>query len=211
MLPVNNDGWITHSKVRQEHRPAIEHSPIAQVSAVVLHRTATANAQSVLNAWNTRKSGTHFLIAEDGSIYQSASLKKQCWHVGQLYSRCRKTSSCSQEDAAVIEQLLHRKNASWGEKFRLVTRHELGKGYPERFPHNHDSLGIEIVGVMSAENKIYELPSAEQQKSLFWLVDELIRSYSLSLTDIYAHGDIAHKEPSEGKASLDAYLVERAG
>ena len=46
--------------------------------------------------------------------------------------------NCGAEDARAIESLLHKKNTSWGKKFKLVTRHELKKNYPARFTHNHD-------------------------------------------------------------------------
>ena len=213
MLVIDKNGWVNSPKIIKEHRSTIEHSPIALVNAVVLHRTGTGNAKSVLNAWNTQKEGTHFLISENGKIFQTASVKKQCWHVGKLYSKCRTVSSCSEEDAKSIENILHKKNTSWGKKFRLVTRHELKKDYPLRFPHNHDSLGIEVVGLISNNSDIYEIPNKSQLDSLFWLLDEIISTYSISLKDIYAHGEIAHKDrkKSEGAASLKAYAIYKVG
>ncbi len=213
MLVADKDGWVNNSpQITKEHRSAIEHSSITVVNAVVLHRTSTGSAASVLNAWETKKEGTHFLISEHGKIFQTASLKKQCWHVGKLYSKCRSVSSCSEEDAKLIENILYRKNTSWGKKFRLVTRHELKKDYPLRFPHNHDSLGIEIVGLISETNDVYEIPNKHQLNSLFWLLDEIISTYSISLKNIYAHGKIAHKDrkKSEGAASLKAYSIYKA-
>lgn len=207
MIIADKDGWISHVKIKKEPCEAIQHSPLSAVAAIVLHRTGTANAQSVLNAWDTKKEGTHFLISEIGEIYQTGSIKKQCWHVGKLYARCRTTQSCSKDDAKTLESLLHKKNTSWGKKFKLVTDHELKKDYPERFPHNRDSIGIEIVGMMSQQNEIYELPNKQQSTALFWLLDELISYYQLTLKDIYAHGKIAHKEVSEGASALKAYTV----
>ena len=213
MLVADKDGWVNNPKITKEHHSAIEHSPIAVVNAVVLHRTGTGNAASVLNAWKKQKEGTHFLVSENGNIFQTASLKKQCWHVGKLYSKCRSVSSCNEEDANSIENILHKKNTSWGGKFRLVTRHELKKNYPLRFPHNHDSLGIEVVGLISKDSDIYEIPNKLQLNALFWLIDEIISTYSISLKDIYAHGKIAHKDrkKSEGAASLKAYAIYKAG
>jgi len=211
MLLADKNGWINNQKITKEHRSTIEHSPIAIVNAVVLHRTGTRSARSVLNAWKTKKEGTHFLISESGKIFQTASLKKQCWHVGKLYSKCRSVSSCSEEDAKSIEDILYKINTSWGKKFRLVTRHELKKDYPLRFPHNHDSLGIEVVGLTSEDNDIYEIPNKFQLNSLFWLLDEIISTYGLSIKKIYAHGKIAHKKKSEGSASLKAYFIHKAG
>ncbi len=211
MLCIDKDGWINSPKIVKEHRPAIEHSAIGAINAVVLHRTGTTNAASVLEAWKTKKEGTHFLISETGTIYQTASLKKQCWHVGKIYSKCRTASSCSEEDAKAIEKVLHMKNASWGRKFKLVTRHELKKDYPERFPHNHDSLGIEVVGILSKASEIYETPNHLQLDALFWLLDELVSTYSFTMKDIYAHGEIAHKDrkKSEGASALKAYVLHK--
>ncbi|MBA35369.1 MAG: N-acetylmuramoyl-L-alanine amidase [Oleispira sp.] len=151
-------------------------------------------------------------MSETGKIFQTASLHYQCWHVGKLYSKCRTVSSCEKKDSEVIERLLHKKNTSWGDKFKLITRHELTKDYPTRFPHNIDSIGIEIVGLISEENEIYETPNKLQLESLFWLVDELISLYGLSIKDLYAHGKIAHKDPkkSEGASALKAYAIKKA-
>lgn len=209
MFAIDKDGWVTHTKVTKKDRPKLAHGPMAPVKAIVLHRTGTTSASSVLNAWATKPEGTHFLIGEDGSIYQCASLKQQCWHVGKLYARCRTTSSCTEEDAKAIDAILHQKGTNWGQKFRMVTRHELEKDYPDRFPHNHDALGIEIVGALSTQSEIYELPNEAQQQSLFWLVDQLVAAFELTLSDIYAHGKIAHKDPkqSEGASALKAYRI----
>lgn len=211
MLISDLNGYIKNDKIKNETRSAIEHSTIGTINAIVLHRTGSFTAKAVLNAWDTKKEGTHFLISETGEIYQTASIKKQCWHVGKLYSKCRSTSSCSSEDAKAIESLLHKKNTSWGKKFRLVTRHELNKEYPARFPHNHDSLGIEIVGVMSEEKEVYETPNESQLIALSWLLDELISTNNLTIKDIFSHGKIAHKDKnkSEGTSALKAYRVSK--
>lgn len=213
MLKMDTKGWIDNKKVKKEQKTAIEHSPIASINAIVLHRTGSQTASSVLNAWESKKEGTHFLISENGDIYQTASLKKQCWHVGKLYSKCRTTTSCTIEDAKKLEDILRKKNISWGKKFRLVTKSELNKSYPDRFPHNHDSLGIEIVGLLSKDKEIYEIPNNRQLESLYWLLDELVSIYSLSVKDIYAHGKIAHKDKnkSEGSSVLKAYTFKKAG
>ncbi|MCP4474090.1 MAG: N-acetylmuramoyl-L-alanine amidase [Gammaproteobacteria bacterium] len=212
-MKIDKQGWALEKKITKEHRPAIEHGNIATINSLVLHRTGSTNAKSVLNAWDNKREGTHFLISESGDIYQPACLTKKCWHVGKLYSRCRTIGNCSKEEAAVVESILQKKNTSWGKKFRLVTQHELKKSYPHRFPHNHDSLGIEIVGVLSRDREIYEIPDKRQLDSLFWLIDALAKVYSLSPKDIYTHGKIAHKDrrKSEGTASLKAYALYLSG
>lgn len=211
MLISDLNGYIKNNKIKNETRSTIEHSAIGSINAILLHRTGSVTAKSVLNAWNTKKEGTHFLISETGKIYQTASIKKQCWHVGKLYAKCRTTSSCSSEDAKAIESILHKKNTSWGQKFRLVTRHELKKDYPARFPHNHDSLGIEIVGVISNQKEVYETPNELQLTALSWLLDELISTNNITIKDIFSHGKIAHKDKnkSEGTSALKAYRVSK--
>ena len=75
--------------------------------------------------------------------------------------------------------------------------------------HYHDSVGVEIVGVISEPKEICDIPNKLQQNSLFWLIDELITTYSFSVSDIYAHGEIAHKDikKSKGASSHKAYLI----
>ena len=211
MLVVDKEGWVNNPKITKEHRGSIEHLPISTVNAVVLHRTDSSTATAVLNAWKTKKEGTHFLISENGTIFQTASLKKQCWHVGKLYARCSTTSSCTEADAKAMEAILHKKNLNWGQKFKLITKSELTKSYPARFPHNHDSLGIEIVGMIQKGTEIYENPNKSQLDSIFWLLDEIVSTYQISLKDIYAHGEIAHKNKSEGAAALKAYSLHTQG
>jgi hypothetical protein len=50
MLIVDKDGWTNNPKITNKHCSSIEHLPLSTVNAVVLHRTATGNASSVLNA-----------------------------------------------------------------------------------------------------------------------------------------------------------------
>lgn len=213
MLVVDKDGWISNTAITKQQCRSIEHSQLIMRNSIVLHRTGTTNVGAVLNAWKAQKMGAYFLIAENGKIYQTASTNKRCWHVGKIYARCEVANSCSPEDAQAIEAILRQKNMNWGKRFSLLTKHELKKEYPSRFPHNHDSLGIEIVGIISREEEIYKLPNKFQLDSTFWLLDELVSTFGFSLTDIYAHGAIAHKDKgkSEGAASLKAYSIYRKG
>ena len=65
--------------------PSIEHGALLSVTSIVLHRTDSSTAASVLNAYKSgQKTGAHFLIEKDGKIYQTASLERICWHVGIL-------------------------------------------------------------------------------------------------------------------------------
>ena len=75
-MNIDKQGWAADKKITKEHRPALEHGAIATINSLVLHRTGSSNAKSVLNAWESKKEGTHFLISETGDIYQTASLVK---------------------------------------------------------------------------------------------------------------------------------------
>jgi len=211
MIQFDSSGWAQDVKIAVEKRPKIEHGPLGTINAIVIHRTSASTAQSTLSAWKTKSEGAHFLISEGGSIFQCASYKKQCWHVGQLYARCELRQSCSLQDAQALQAMLHAKNASWGTRFRMIARHEIAtKQYPDRYPSNGDSLGIEVVGAMSSR-QVYEMPNKVQLDALFWLLDQLIAATGIGIQDIYAHGRIAHKDnqKTEGTNALIAYRVAR--
>ncbi|PXF29915.1 hypothetical protein WH50_18365 [Pokkaliibacter plantistimulans] len=211
MLLVDKDGWVNSPTVEKAEYPAIEHGPIGQINAIVLHRTGAPTARSTLAAYSNKTAGAHFLISETGKIYQTASLGQKCWHVGQLRSRCEKAHSCSDEEARKITDILNRKNTGWSKKFTLISRMEAAKPYPLRFPSNNDSIGIEITGTLADSSHRYETPNDLQLKSVYWLLDGLISKYGVTLEDIYAHGPIAHKDEneSEGTSTLTAYKVHK--
>jgi N-acetyl-anhydromuramyl-L-alanine amidase AmpD len=111
--------------------------------------------------------GAHFLIDKDGTIYQTASLFRQTWHVGKLRARCLAEHRCS----ATEHQALRHFNP------RTEHRMEMAKQVPERYPSNEDSIGIELVGAVvagngqnTAEQGIYEAVSEQQNASLRWLI-----------------------------------------
>ena len=199
------DGVINNPKVTNKIIPNIEHGVLPKVKALVLHRTSAGTAESTLHAWQSKKSGAHFLIDKTGKIYQTTSLKKQCWHVGLLQSRCRLEGSCSTEDAKFIKKTLHG-SGSWGSKFKKVYLNEKKKNYPDRYPLNSDSLGIELVGSYlggSGDKGPFEKLKEPQGKSFLGLVTERLSQYDLSFKeDVYAHGSIARKKVKEG---VDAF------
>ncbi|GHT94866.1 hypothetical protein AGMMS49545_16820 [Betaproteobacteria bacterium] len=87
----------------------------------------------------------------------------------------------------------------WSNTYKAtVYNFEKEKSYPERFPMNEDSVGIEIVG-MSTSKYTYEAPSAIQNESLTWLVSELYEILSIGKEDVYRHPNIAYKNSGEAK------------
>lgn len=172
----------------------LEHGPIGKVQALVLHQTNSSTAKSTLNTWKTRPYGTHFLIDKDGTTYQTARLTKQTLHVGKIKSRCKEEQSCSESETKTINQL--RQKNSFGTYTRKLYHHELKKNYPNRFPINKDSIGIEVVELFD-EKKGYGPPTKEQKIALDLLVNALLIKYDLTLKDVYAHATISRKQKSE--------------
>lgn len=199
---ISSDGVIKHAKIVTKIFKNLEHGALAKVNALVIHRTAAKTTKSTLISWQKSQFGTHFLICTTGKIFQTAHTNKQCWHLGSLRSRCRTEKICEERDSEIIKNILLDGSDSWESRFRILRYHERKKSYPERYPTNGDSIGIEIVGAYlggKGDDGIFEPLNLQQKVSFFWLVKELIEKYGLSsVRDIYAHGHIARKKPSEG-------------
>jgi len=99
--------------------------------------------------------------------------------------------------------LIHEEGLGFGRRARNLSRHEVNKKYPLRYPSNSDSIGIEVVGRFLPSEKSFEKPTLKQLQSLKWLVDIIAIEYSLNIkNDVYAHGAIARKEVTEGAQLL---------
>ena len=171
------------------------------MSAIVVHQTGGATAESALQSYIAGINGAHFLIDKDGTIYQTARIDQKCWHVGNIRSRCQEMKSCTLDDLKTINALLFKKGAAYSARIKEVSRHESDKAYPERYPSNDDSLGIEIVGAYDAQKRVYDTVNKEQNSSLAWLIEVLEAELSLKSDDVYTHGQIGYKEPSEGSTA----------
>jgi N-acetyl-anhydromuramyl-L-alanine amidase AmpD len=143
--------------------------------------------------------GAHFLIDKDGTIYQTASLFRQTWHVGKLRARCLAEHRCS----ATEHQALRHFNP------RTEHRMEMAKQVPERYPSNEDSIGIELVGAVvagngqnTAEQGIYEAVSEQQNASLRWLIAELASTFGIPMTEIFRHPVVSRKNPTEAQSAV---------
>ncbi|HHI92825.1 MAG TPA: N-acetylmuramoyl-L-alanine amidase [Gammaproteobacteria bacterium] len=193
-------------KIKTRIIPNLEHGILGKINSIVIHRTAAPTAESTLNAWKTKKSGAHFLIDKSGKIYQTARLDKVCWHMGLVHARCRLEESCTKKDGEIIKNILQGKG-SFAERARKVLAHEKKKNYPDRYPMNTDSIGIELVGVYlggKSDKGLFEQLTKLQSASFLWLITELTVKYNLSFDkDIYAHGAVAIKKENEGVTSLE--------
>ena len=81
-------------------------------------------------------------------------------------------------------------------------KHEKAKSYPERYPMNEDSIGIEIVGDYDQSTGEYESVNANQNISLKWLVTELIENFNIDENDdVYRHPDVSYKKQTEASTA----------
>jgi N-acetyl-anhydromuramyl-L-alanine amidase AmpD len=194
---LDPQGMLVDCRVRQRRRLSIEHGNLDAVRAVVVHQTDGSSAQDTLNSYRRGGNGAHFLIDKDGTIYQTASLKRRCYHVGRLIrSKCltidRRT--CNSDSMARILAM------SWTRQINALDALERTKSYPARYPVNSDSIGIELVG-KSLDDTTYERVTPAQHASLRWLMGELFRQFSLTDRDVYRHPEVSYKNPGEASTA----------
>ena len=86
-------------------------------------------------------------------------------------------------------------------------RYEETKKFPNRYPMNADSIGIELVGRAypskdpKEKDKIYEEVTNEQNALLKWLVFELASTLGLPITEVYRHPVVSQKTPTEAESA----------
>ena len=185
---LQNDFIIAGPKLKKT--PVLACRKFSQkVHAVVLHRTGS---QTVLSALNSAKSSAaaHFYVAKNGDVYQKISLAQVAPHVG--YIRVKPSEGQRPKKSSSETHIA-----------------EIKKEYPERYPYNEDSIGIEVVGMFLTREKdngrkedYYLAPTdIEQIKAVTRLVNFLTGHFSLNIdTDIYGHEIISSKCEGEGDA-----------
>jgi len=198
MLVIDKDGKVIDKKVILRITAAIEKKSMAKVRGIIIHQTGGATAEFAFNSYKAGGSGAHFLIDKDGTIYQTASVTRQAWHVGKLRSRCLAEMTCTTTELSLLK------------KFDPTGTHrrEMRKSVPDRYPSNKDSIGIEIVGQAlplsepDPDKRSYEAITKEQSDSLKWLIQELRKSLKVPLTEIFRHPTVSYKNKTEaGTAS----------
>jgi len=204
------NGLILSKNIINKTYNSIEHGNIKSVNAIVLHRTDSSTAKSTLASYHKgQKTGAHFLIDKEGKIYQTASMIKSCWHVGNIRSRCTEETACSTKETKKVKALLFQKNLGYGKRISNLSKYEATKSYPERYPKNSDSIGIEVVGLYNKKSNAFSQPTSQQKNALNWLLDTLSEVHGLNKeTDLFAHGTIAYKQVSEGKALMSSIKPE---
>lgn len=184
-LPFVSDPEITKDIISK-----IEQGSITTVNAVVLHRTGGASMASAIATFKSSAIGTHFIIDKDGTIKQTANTDKYTYHIGKVRARCMEEGTCSAEEAKKI------KDFGWSPD--KIHTNEKTKNYPDRYPINTDSLGIEVVGKYSKSTKSWDQATAQQKKSIKFLIKKLQKTYNLTDRDIYEHDKISYKTAGEG-------------
>jgi hypothetical protein len=193
---IDQDGYLTDPGITRTAVPALERNPMTAVNCIVLHRTMGSTAAGTLNHWRseTNPYGTHFLIDRDGTIHQTASLNNNTAHVGRIRSRGEVEGTLTPE-----EQLrLNNMRAEPGNDFTAVNRFESAKPYPQRYPINADSIGIEVVATYDERTRSWQAPTEQQTTSIRQLVGILQQNYGLNDNDIYQHDVVSYKTQGEG-------------
>jgi len=214
-LVFDKEGMIILDGLKyiQPHRmPFIERGPLDAVRGIIIHQTGTATGQQVFNTYGNPHGGpegggpmgAHFLIDENGYIFQSASVYRQTMHVGKIKARCLAEFRCDPTELPNLEKWTKKQMA------KPIYDNEKDKAPGDRYPMNEDSIGIEIVGLpenykVKGKEK-YGACSPIQQTSLNWLMSRLKYSFGQTpITEVFAHITIAWKSPGEGEAPLAAY------
>ena len=192
MFIIDQNGKVINPKIKQAISLSIQKKRMHQVHGIIVHQTDSPTAKATLNGYKSGQSGAHFLIAKDGTIYQTASLLYQTWHVGRLKSRCLIKMQCTPTEIKLLKSF-DPKNEH---------RREIVKNAPHRFPSNEDSIGIEIVGEALPKNvpdnqRAYEPVTKEQNKSLKWLIQELRFVLKTPVSEVFRHPAVSRKNPSE--------------
>jgi N-acetyl-anhydromuramyl-L-alanine amidase AmpD len=185
MILINN-GAVVDTKVTLKIEPKIEKGPMAAVTGIIVHQTAGSSAASAFASYANGAVGAHFLIDKDGTIYQTARVTQKTWHVGWLQSRCVAELKCAAPK-------------KWDP--RGTHRSELSKSWPNRYPTNDDSIGVELVGKFDATTRTYETATSAQNASLKWLVAELNLTLKLRATEVFRHPTVSYKEPTEASTA----------
>ncbi len=198
MSKINKDGMLIHNKINRRRFPSIEHGALSGVHAIVVHQTDAPTAQHTFNGYKAGGNGAHFLIEKNGLIYQTASIHRRCFHVGRLIKSKCLTINKNSCNSTSMEKILA---MSWVNQIKALDTHERTKSYPQRYPVNSDSIGIEIVG-KHIDKKTYQIITVQQNMSLQWLISELYNHFSLTYSDVYKHPEVSYKNPGEASTAV---------
>lgn len=158
-LNLDEQGLVHHDKVQNgiHANRHIERGDMSQVNGIVIHQTGASTAASTFSSYaKPGANGAHFLIDKDGTIYQTASLRKVTNHVGKLRSRCEAEQSCPESKSSVKD--MHDR--------------ETAKNAGERYPSNQDAIGIELVGGYHKARSLTESADTRGQRTVTLQTDK---------------------------------------
>ncbi len=194
---VNKEGFFVHPFVRIRPVSALGARMMNQINGIVVHQTGGRTLEGALaTAAAGGGIGAHFYIDLDGSIFQAASLFRQCSHVGLLKSRCLVDLRCSSDQITRLRSLTPRE----------ISAGEYRKGFPVRYPSNSDSIGIELVGDagpkhLPGDKQTFEAVTDRQNLLLKWLVAAISRQFNVRATEVYRHPELSWKNRSEASTA----------
>ncbi len=193
---VGADGYLTDPNITRTSIPALERNPLPDVNGIVMHRTTGSTAQGTINHWRDqdRPNGTHFLIDRDGTIHQTASLNSNTAHVGNIRSRAEVEGTLTPEGRQELAATRRLPTNDYAD----VSRLESARPYPDRYPTNRDSIGIEVVATYNERSRTWQEPTEAQRASIQRLVGSLQQNYGLNDRDVYEHDRISYKTQGEG-------------
>jgi len=200
------NGKLIAPKVTAKIYPSLHKGKMNKVNAIIVHQTDSDAAQQTFNQYKAKSTtGAHFLIDKKGNITQTGLLNQKCAHVGKILSKCYETKACTKADLALATAIYHQKGLKFSVRVKNLYVHEKEKTYPDRYPMNEDSIGIEIVGKAKAGtkpgSKVYESINKEQNASLKWLINELYKLLNLDDEDVYTHPQISRKNVTEASTA----------
>lgn len=196
-IAIDERGHVSNARVQVRITPAIERGPMRTVNGIIVHQTGGSTAQSTFASYaKADANGAHFLIDKDGTIYQTASVKQRSNHAGNLKARCVAESRCTPTDL----KALTKKGPGRG-----IGDVERGKQWPDRYPGNTDSIGIELVGAAKKDPKtgseVYEDLTQQQQGALAWLLGGLSQALGVSMKEVFRHPTVSWKNATEAASA----------
>ncbi len=192
-----SDGKVMDGRVNLKIFANLEHGNLSKVDALVMHQTGGDSAKSTLEGYKSASIGAHFLIDKDGTIYQTVRVTQKAFHVGKIRAKCMDFKSCTAADQSAINTILAGKKIPYSKKVGQIHQHEESKAYPNRYPTNDDSIGIEVASKMV--EGAYEDPTDKQAVAVKWLVSELLAAFNLKTSDIYRHPEVSYKDATEAQ------------
>lgn len=78
---VDKTGFIVNNRIVKHHIPKTERNGMQKIQGIIVHRTVSSSSNSTFNTFLTTRKGVHFVIDQDGTIYQIAALNKFAVHI----------------------------------------------------------------------------------------------------------------------------------